>query len=334
MGISLAVKYRPQTLEEVIGQDVTTTILSKQLKDKTFKNAYLFVGHAGCGKTSVGRIFAKEINGGNGQPIEIDAASNNGAEDVRKLVSESNMQSITSEYRVYLIDEVHSYSNAAWQAMLKILEESPAKTIFILCTTDPQKIPATVLSRLQIFKFNKIPTHKIQDRLLYVLKEENIKDYEESAIEYIAKFANGGMRNALTSLDKVLAYNSKITLKDTEVILGGASFKTMFELFEEIAGSNTNKVIEIINEVDRTGDIKQFIQQFFVFVTDIQTFKFTNEVYDSIPSFYEDWLSNISQCSNDFLLNLSELLINLISDLKYDSNPKYMVLAKLLLFAK
>lgn len=332
---TLANKYRPQKLEEVIGQDVTTTILAKQLEDKTFKNAYLFVGHAGCGKTTVGRILAKEINGGNGQAIEIDAASNNGAEDVRKLVSESGMQSITSEYRVYLIDECHAYSNAAWQAMLKILEESPAKTIFILCTTDPQKIPATVLSRLQIFKFNKIPANKIRDRLLYVLEKENIKDYDNYAIDYIANFADGGMRNALTYLDKVLAYGSSITLADTEIILGGYSYKTMFELFEAIISKDNGKIVEIISEVDSSGDVKQFIQQFFVFVTDIQMLKFTGgDVNTALPSFYEDDVQHWANCDISILLGLSDLLLSLISDLKYDSSPKYTAIARLLLFVK
>lgn len=169
---SLAIKYRPKSWEEVVEQSATKTILQQQLESKQVKNAYLFCGGAGTGKTTCARIFANEINQGKGSPIELDAASNNSVDDVREIIQQSKTASLDSEYKVFILDEVHALSNSAWQAMLKVLEEPPAKSIFIMCTTEKNKIPKTILSRVQQFNFQRISTNAISNRLVNILVQE------------------------------------------------------------------------------------------------------------------------------------------------------------------
>ena len=170
---SLAVKYRPTTFSDVVEQGSIKVILENQLKDNSIKHAYLFCGGAGTGKTTCARIFANEINNHKGTPIEIDGASNNSVESVRTIIQQSRQQSLDSTYKIYIIDECHSLSNSAWQAMLKLLEEPPATAIFIFCTTDPQKIPNTILSRVQRYDFQRISQKGIVDRLREILEQEN-----------------------------------------------------------------------------------------------------------------------------------------------------------------
>ena len=170
---SLAVKYRPKTWDDVTEQSSTKIILQQQLSSNEVKNAYLFCGPAGCGKTTCARIFANDINKGEGNPIELDAASNNGVDDVREIIQQAKTKSLDSEYKIFIIDECHALSNSAWQAMLKIIEEPPAKSIFIFCTTNPERIPKTILSRVQRYDFNRISTEGIINRLQYILEQEN-----------------------------------------------------------------------------------------------------------------------------------------------------------------
>lgn len=170
---SLAVKYRPTTFDDVVEQTSVKVILQQQLKTGEVKNAYLFCGPAGCGKTTCARIFANEINNGEGNPIELDAASNNGVDDVRNIIQQAKTKSLNSEYKIFIVDECHAISNAGWQAMLKIIEEPPAKSIFIFCTTDPQKIPKTIMSRVQRYDFKRMSLEGIVNRLKYILDEEN-----------------------------------------------------------------------------------------------------------------------------------------------------------------
>lgn len=170
---SLAVKYRPRNFSEVVEQSATKIILQQQLDSGEIKNAYLFCGGAGTGKTTCARIFANEINKGKGSPIELDAASNNSVDDVREIIQQAKTTSLDSEYKVFIMDEVHALSNQAWQAMLKVLEEPPAKSIFIMCTTEKNKIPKTILSRVQQFDFQRISTNAIADRLKKIIEFEN-----------------------------------------------------------------------------------------------------------------------------------------------------------------
>lgn len=173
MSKALAIKYRPKKWSEVTEQGSTKVILQQQLESGEIKNAYLFCGPAGCGKTTCARIFANDINHGEGNPIELDAASNNGVDDVREIIQQAKTKSLNSEYKIFIIDECHAISNAGWQAMLKIIEEPPAKSIFIFCTTNPERIPKTILSRVQRYDFNRISTEGIINRLQYILEQES-----------------------------------------------------------------------------------------------------------------------------------------------------------------
>lgn len=170
---ALAIKYRPKTFDDVVEQDNIKIILTQQLKTGTFKNSYLFTGGAGTGKTTCARIFANEINKGQGNPIELDAASNNGVDNVRDIIQQAQLQSLDSEFKVFIIDECHMITNAGWNAMLKLIEEPPAKSIFIFCTTNPEKIPKTILSRVQRYDFRRISQNGIVERLRYILEKEN-----------------------------------------------------------------------------------------------------------------------------------------------------------------
>lgn len=173
MSVALAIKYRPAKFDEVVEQSATKVILKQQLESGEVKNAYLFCGSAGCGKTTCARIFANEINKGKGSPIELDAASNNSVDDVREIIQQAKTTSLDSEYKVFIMDEVHALSGQAWQAMLKVLEEPPIKSIFIMCTTNPEKIPKTILSRVQRFDFQRLSNKGIYDRLVDIINKEN-----------------------------------------------------------------------------------------------------------------------------------------------------------------
>ncbi len=169
---SLAVKYRPQTFEDVTEQTEVKIILQQQLETETIKNAYLFVGGAGTGKTTCARIFANEINKGQGNPIELDAASNNSVDDMRELIQQAKSKSLDSEYKIFIVDECHMITTAGWNALLKLIEEPPAKSIFIFCTTNPERIPKTILSRVQRYDFRRISQQGITDRLKYIMDSE------------------------------------------------------------------------------------------------------------------------------------------------------------------
>lgn len=172
MAKSLAIKYRPKTFSEISEQESIRTILQQQLATNEWKHAYLFCGPAGCGKTTAARIFANELNKGEGNPIELDAASNNGVDDVREIIKQAKTKSLDSSYKVFIIDECHSISNAGWQAFLKIIEEPPTTSIFLFCTTNPERVPRTILSRVQRFDFNTVSQDGIVSRLSYILQEE------------------------------------------------------------------------------------------------------------------------------------------------------------------
>lgn len=325
--ISLAVKYRPKKFDEVVECSATKVILQQQLSSHDIKNAYLFCGPAGCGKTTCARIFANEINNGNGSPIELDAASNNSVDDVREIIQQAKTASLDSEYKVFILDEVHALSNSAWQAMLKVLEEPPVKSIFILCTTDPQKIPKTILSRVQRYNFQKISQQAIFDRLACVVSEENVGGdtkeecaIVEEALLYIAKQAQGGMRDALTMLDKCLAYSTDLTVENVVKALGLASYEVMTKLLCAYDNGEVDEMLTVINDVYMSGyDLKQFIKSFTNFVLDLNKYKLgaTNYVDCPISEEIKFVFDNFDREEIDLLSSL----IKLQTEIKWDTNP-------------
>lgn len=230
---ALAVKYRPKVFEDMTEQSAIKDILMNQLETKTFQHGYLFTGPAGTGKTTSARIFANMINDGKGNPIEVDAASNSGVDNIRQIIEDAKRKPLDAEYKIFIVDECHSLSNGAWQALLKTLEEPPKFTIFIFCTTDPQKVPATILSRVQRYNFQKISNEGIVDRLISIIQQENDVSnihYDLDAIEYIAKVSNGGMRDAITLMDKCLSLSDVLTLENVLKTIGAEDYNT-FILF-------------------------------------------------------------------------------------------------------
>lgn len=328
---ALAIKYRPTTFNEVVEQGSIKIILQQQIKEKSFKSAYLFVGGAGTGKTTCARIFAHDINNGEGNPIELDAASNNGIEDVREIIQQAKTKSLDSEYKIFIIDECHALSNSAWQAMLKIIEEPPAKSIFIFATTDPQKIPKTILSRVQRYDFQRISQEGIVDRLDSILENELNEHsdllWTQNTLEYIAKIADGGMRDAITLMDKCLAYSKDLTLENVVSALGTVDYETMISLSADILVKNTKAVIYIVEALYATGkDIKQFVKQYLQFLLDIQKFGVGCDwKYLQVPKIedYEDWFEDLKSADYDKLESVLKAMIKLNADIKWSSTPKY-----------
>lgn len=334
---ALAVKYRPTDFSSVTEQEILTTILKQQISSKQIQHCYLFCGPAGCGKTTCARIFANEINGGQGIPVELDAASNNGVEDVRNIIQQAQTKSLDSEYKVFIIDECHSLSNAGWQAFLKLLEEPPAKSIFIFATTDPQKIPKTILSRVQRYDFQRISQQGIVHRLQYILANENIIVDQSNidAIEYIAKLADGGMRDAISLMDKCLAFTNEITLETVVKVLGVVDYDEMFKFTDTIIENKLNESIQLIESVYTSGkDLKQFVKQYIQFLLDIQKYAIGCDwKYISLPrlSQYEEWLKGCGAYEFDRCFELLDCMLKINNKIKYSSVPKCVIETEVLL---
>ena len=338
MSKALAIKYRPQTFEDLTEQSAVVTILTNQIETNTIKHGYLFCGGAGTGKTTSARIFANMINKGAGTPIELDAASNNSVEDIRRLTEDAQTQSIDSEYKVFILDEVHSLSNQAWQAMLKTLEEPPAKAIFIFCTTNPEKIPQTILSRVQRYNFQRISQEGIVNRLIHIIMRETAEvhriEYERDAIEYIAKIADGGMRDAITLMDKCLSFSSDLTVENVIKALGVTDYNTMFDLNNAFFENDKPKLIKIVSDVYSSGmDLKLFIKTYFEFLLDLNVYCLTKDLaMTKIPDVWVDEMKSYGSHEWSVSNNLLTYITDLQSSIKWEQNPKAVIIAKFILF--
>ena len=256
--------YRPAKFSEVVGQDYIVKTLVNAIRSNKIAHAYLFAGPRGTGKTSVAKLFAKAINcqdfreeacdscanckayleGNHPDIIELDAASNNGVDDIRQIIEQVPYAPMLGKYKVYIIDEVHMLTTQAFNALLKTLEEPPAHVIFILATTDPQKVIPTVLSRCQRYNFSKINLYEIRKKTMEILKKENIP-YDEKAVEEIARMAEGGMRDALSLLEQCLSYNpDALKLEDIEHIFGLTSTSDEVDLYLRVHDHKVSEVIE------------------------------------------------------------------------------------------
>ncbi len=335
-------KYRPQGFESVVGQNTIVKTLQNSVKNKSFSHAYMFFGPRGVGKTTASKIFARAINclvpvDGNAcgkcknclhsfekecvDIIEIDAASNNGVDEIRELKNKISLVPAELKYKVYIIDEVHMLSMGAFNALLKTLEEPPEHAIFILATTDPQKVPETIISRCQCFSFKRISDDMIVDRLKTVCESENIEIDDDVLIE-IAMSSDGGMRDALGALDKLTSYTKeKITVDDFAELNGMITKKVLSEFCDNIFNGDLSNVLSLLNTFNSDG--KNLIQ----IMTQLMYFLRNNVVNYYVEN------SNCNYSIENMLL-----LINIINekmfDIKKSGNPKIYIEMLLIKYIK
>jgi DNA polymerase-3 subunit gamma/tau len=334
MAQSLAVKYRPQTLNDLIGQNITTRILNKVIEKQQYKNAYLWAGPSGCGKTSCARAFANAINGSLNGLIELDAASNGNIDQIRALVDSANQRSLSSIYKIILIDECHAISTAGWQVFLKCLEECPEYTIFMFCTTEPNKIPVTIQNRMQRFNIAKIGAQEIKNRLFYVCQQEGFTNYED-ACELISKLCDGCMREALTMLDQCADLSNDLSLENTKAVLGEAPFERMLKLTNCLIGHNEQFTLVAIETLAQEGkDLKHFVNEYLSFTLELTKYiLFQNIGATNIPAYLEnsaDPMISVKATTNfenslGWFNNLANKLLEVKNAIKYDTSVKAVV---------
>lgn len=332
--MNLAVKYRPERFKDVVCQDNVKKVLTNQLETNEVKQAYLFCGSSGTGKTTSARIFANEVNGGKGKPIEIDGASNNGVDNIRNIIDDCRMKSLDSKYKVYIIDEVHMLSIGAFNALLKVLEEPPKGVIFILCTTDPHKIPATILSRVQRFQFKRIPQNEVVKRLQYVLQQEGKITYDMEALQYIAKLADGGMRDALMKLDTVLGYTTEITMEAVLDCLGITNYDYLFKIVSSIIKQDATTPMQLIDDLYKQGkDLKLFVKDLSKFILDLCKLELTQDINTTMipPELKTKCTQLLCKCDLDLLVDIMDAVNKLMDKIKYEQNPKSLIESELII---
>lgn len=321
MSESLTLKYRPHKFEDVVGQQITATILRKAVETGTFKHVYLLAGSSGCGKTTLARILAYYINGGVGNPIEIDAASNSGVDNVRTIIESANQRSLNGKYKIFIIDECHAISNAGWQAFLKGIEEPPEYTIFIFCTTEPNKIPATILNRVQRYNIAPISSEGIKSRLMYICEKEGFTNYED-ACDLISKTCNNGMRDAIALLEQCADYSTDLSIENVNSVLGNFSYDLMFNLTCALLNKDMAMVLDILDKSAASGtNLKTFVDSYLAFGLDLATYcLFKNINITSIPAYLEPRCAGFSNVPGalDLANKISDGMLELKALIKYD----------------
>ena len=341
--------YRPKTFEDVVGQEHIVKTLKNQIKNNNIGHAYLFSGTRGTGKTSTAKIFARAVNclnSINEEPcneceicvdtlndnimdiVEIDAASNNSVDDIRELRESVKYTPSKAKYKVYIIDEVHMLSQGAFNALLKTLEEPPSYVIFILATTEPHKIPATILSRCQRFDFKRVSSKDIANRMAYICQKENIQA-EDKALSLIARNSQGALRDALSILDQCMSFgNEKIEYNDVIELLGTVNIDELFELSQAIIDENTKKSLQILNEFIIWGkDIRNLINDLIDHFRNLMVCKISKDL-DEIISLPEESIEKLKEQAKTININDLIRILNILSEtqdsMKSSSNTRIL----------
>ncbi len=347
MQLALARKYRPQNFLEVIGQDPIVTTLKNAIESGHLHHAYLFCGVRGVGKTSLARILAKSINclkgasitpcqeceicktvtaGNSLDVIEIDGASNNSVDDVRELREQVKFLPTSARYKIIIIDEVHMLSTAAFNALLKTLEEPPAHVIFIFATTEAHKLPITILSRCQKYDFRKLTTVALRDHLTNLSKKESIA-VDAGALTVIAQCAQGSVRDALSLLDQVAASNTNnkvLSEKEVRDLLGLADRLLVLGLTEALVKADLNAALEKFAEIDARGlDLKLFTEDMLAMFRNLILKKATGNLPSDVSPSEVDFINALNtDLDLSLLLNQSQILFKGIEELSYTELPK------------
>lgn len=349
--IALYRRYRPTNFSEVIGQDNIVKILKNQIITEKIGHAYLFSGTRGTGKTSAAKIFAKAVNcenHGTGEPcqkcetckaidnnnimdiVEIDAASNRGVDEIRELRERVKYPPTVGSYKVYIIDEVHMLTTEAFNALLKTLEEPPKHVIFILATTEPNKLPTTILSRCQRFHFKRLELKDIYSRMDYICTELNVQ-IEEKTLKLIAKNADGAMRDALSILEQCLSINddNMVDYNSVKELLGISGDQLVYGLIENIIHKDIHSALNTLEQAYGNGkEIAQLVNQMVVCLRDMLILKVTNSS-DNLMEASEENTNTLrelsTQVENELLSYYIESLAEMESKIKYSTLPKVLM---------